>query len=258
MRAEAERALARLADRELGAAQREYLYLHGERYAVLLDGLRAVLSGGGSGDGRRALDIGPSFQTALIREVFPDLRVDTAGFRSGLAEPRKGERHVDFDLNLAGDVDRRPQLGPYDAIILAEVIEHLIVSPRELFECIGGWLAPTGVLIVQTPNLLALHKRARMLVGRNPLGEAASVAAAAHNPGHFREYTLGELAEVASAAGLAVDSASIRNYFRHRSPGRRAYDRISAVLPAGTRQGITLYLRAAATPGAGASPRGGA
>ncbi len=35
----------------------------------------------------------------------------------------------------------------------------------------------------------------------------------------------------------------IANHFRHRARARRAYDRITEALPAGTRQGITVYLR---------------
>jgi hypothetical protein len=123
------------------------------------------------------------------------------------------------------------------------VLEHLAVSPLALLRRLAAWLLADGVLVIQTPNALALHKRLRVLFGRDPLGSGAELTGPSHNPGHFREYTLAELLEVADAAGLDPIDSSIRNYFRHPGPLARAYDAATAVLPAGTRQGITVYLR---------------
>jgi 2-polyprenyl-3-methyl-5-hydroxy-6-metoxy-1,4-benzoquinol methylase len=127
--------------------------------------------------------------------------------------------------------------------LLAEVIEHLAVSPVAVLERLGGWLLPDGVLVIQTPNALALHKRMRALFGRDPLGAGGQLTGPSHNPGHFREYTLSELIEVGLAAGFEPLESSVRNYFRHPGALARAYDTVTAALPSGTRQGITLYLR---------------
>jgi Methyltransferase domain len=190
----------------------------------------------------RILDVGPSFQTLLLRDAFAGDVVDTLGFANRLTPPREGERHVDWDLTEAGRGDA-PEIGGYGLIVLAEVIEHLAVSPKALLGQLAGWLLPGGVVVIQTPNALALHKRFRALVGRNPLGAGGNVGGSSHNPGHFREYTLAELREVGEAAGLEVESASISNYFRHPGVAARAYDAATSALPAGTRQGITAYLR---------------
>ena len=193
--------------------------------------------------GLRILDVGPSFQTLAIRDAWPEATVDTLGFENRLTPPREGERHVAWDLAEAPWPERRPELGEYDFVVLAEVLEHLAAPPLAIFEWAASCLRPGGRLVVQTPNALALHKRLRALIGRNPLGAGGNLTAGTHNPGHFREYTLAELAEVGEAAGLELESATIRNYFRHPSALARAYDRATGLLPPGTRQGITVYLR---------------
>ena len=231
--------------RELGLDREaaRYAAYHAPRYAILIEGLRARIGSGPDASRPRVLDIGPAVQTVLIRRAVPHATVDTLGYASAVAPPREGERHIDFDLTAAGDAERRPTLEPYDAIVLAEVIEHLATSPRSELECVASWLRPGGLLVLQTPNALALHKRLRALVGRDPLGAGGSVAAPSHSQVHFREYTLAELRELAAATGFDEDEAVLANHFRHQRAAQRLYDRATAALPAGTRQGITLYLR---------------
>jgi trans-aconitate methyltransferase len=223
---------------------RAYLDLHRPRYAILIEALGRCLADAGRPRGAvRILDVGPAPQTGLIRQAFPAARIDTLGFANPQAAAREGERHVAFDLNEAPQRGRWPDLGPYDAIVFAEVLEHLTTAPRAVFECMAAWLDPAGVLIVQTPNALALHKRLRALAGRNPLGAGGAVTARANSPAHFREYTLDEVVELGRAAGLEPAGAQVRNHFRHPRLAHRAYDRLTEALPAGTRQGITICLR---------------
>jgi 2-polyprenyl-3-methyl-5-hydroxy-6-metoxy-1,4-benzoquinol methylase len=177
-----------------------------------------------------------------LRDAFPDAAVDTLGYENRLTAPRPGEHHVDWDLTEAGHGEP-PELGGYGLIVLAEVIEHLAVSPVALLRRLAAWLLADGVLVIQTPNALALHKRLRALAGRDPLGAGGRLTGPSHNPGHFREYTLSELIEVAAAAGFDPIDSSVRNYFRHPGAVARAYDALTSALPSGTRQGITLYLR---------------
>jgi hypothetical protein len=244
MRSDADAIIASLSELGLDPDEAAYLRLHSCRYALLLAGLRARLAEPDRGERPpRILDVGPGLQTTLIRRAFPEVAVDSIGFASVRAAPRQGERHVDFDLNRAGEHPRRPALDPYGAIVFAEVLEHLATSPREVLGCLATWLAPGAFLVVQTPNALALHKRLRALAGRNPLGAGGGVTAPSHSPAHFREYTLAELDELGRSVGLEPEAAMIANHFRHPGLAGRAYDRLTAALPAGTRQGITLYLR---------------
>jgi SAM-dependent methyltransferase len=232
-----------LGDLELSAVEAEYLRLHRPRFEHLIAGMEALVADGRRRGEPRILDVGPSFQTVAFRERWPEATVDTIGFANRLTEPREGERQIDWDLTEASRRDRWPESGEYDFVVLAEVLEHLAASPLAVFEWAASCLKSGGRLIVQTPNALALHKRLRMLVGHNPLGAGGDLLSGTHNQGHFREYTLAELIDVGRAAGFECESTAIRNYFRHPSALAHAYDRVTAALPQGTRQGITVVLR---------------
>jgi SAM-dependent methyltransferase len=223
--------LAALDDPDSRAEWRQYLAYHERRYRTLRSLALELLDGRA---GPRILNVGPMFETALLRAA-AGATVDTLGFANPVFPPRPGERHIESDLNEPdGKAD-----GSYDLIVMAEVIEHLHTSPVTVLGHLAGWLRPGGALIVQTPNAVALHKRLRMLAGRNPL---EPIRADASNPGHFHEYTLGELRQVAAGAGLAVGGVRAENYFG-ASPAARAYGALGRALPPSLRHGITIWLR---------------
>ena len=142
---------------------------------------------------------------------------------------------------MTNTVDRslwpRPQL--YDLVVMAEVIEHLPVSPSHVFAFLASLLRPGGYLLLQTPNACSLSKRLRMLCGRNPF---ELIREDMHNPGHFREYTVRELADYAGAAGFRVRRVHTANYFSGQKWYSRALAGVSRALPAQLRNGITLWL----------------
>lgn len=229
--------LAAVADPALRAEWSEYLRYHRRRYELLLVAVREALAGR---DAPRILNVGPMFETTLLRERVAGALVDTLGLAPHpLFPPRAGERHIDLDLNGAGDGSAPPGDGGYDAIVMAEVLEHLHSSPVLVLRYLSSWLRPGGALVLQTPNAVALHKRLRMLAGRNPLEPIPECAA---KPGHFHEYTLGELREAAAAAGFTVEGARAANYFG-TGGGARAYAALGRVLPPGMRHGLTLWAR---------------
>ena len=202
------------------AAYRRY---HERRYRALM---RVVADLGPD----RVLNVGPMFETELLRAS--GATVDTLGFANPAFPPREGERHIEWDLNEPGpDGD-----GSYDAIVMAEVIEHLHSAPATVLRRLAGWLRPGGAIVIQTPNAVALHKRLRMAAGRNPI---EPIRADSSNPGHFHEYTLDELREAAGAAGLEVGGVRTANYFGTS----RGYAALGRVLPPALRHGITIWLR---------------
>jgi hypothetical protein len=76
-------------------------------------------------------------------------------------------------------------------------------------------LSDAGVIVVQTPNAAALHKRVKLLLGRNPydlINEDVT------DPLHFREYTKSELIRYLRAAGFDVLAFASGNYFDYRYP----------------------------------------
>jgi len=215
-----------------------YLSYHTRRYELLLRLVLRLLAGN---DAPRILNVGPMFETALLRDRVPAATVDTMGFASPLFPPGPDERHIELDLNGAGDSAAPDGDGSYDAIVMAEVIEHLHTAPAIVLRYLAGWLRPGGSLVLQTPNAVALHKRLRMLAGRNPI---EPIRESSDNPGHFHEYTLGELQAAVEGAGLVVEGWDAANYFG-TTPAARAYAAAGRLLPASLRHGITIWLRRA-------------
>jgi SAM-dependent methyltransferase len=218
-----EQLITRVEDPAKRAEWATYLRYHERRYATLM----AVAGPLGA---QRILNVGPMFETELLRAT--GATVDTLGFANPVFAPREGERHIELDLNApARDGD-----SSYDAIVMAEVIEHLHASPVTVLRHLATWLRPGGTLVVQTPNAVALHKRIRMAVGRNPLEPIRDDPT---NPGHFHEYTLGELTDAARTAGFEVVHVRLENYFG----AGRLYAALGRVLPRGLRHGMTAVLR---------------
>jgi SAM-dependent methyltransferase len=207
----------------------EYFRTHSRRYALLLDLVRDLTP-------RKILVVGPSYESALLRQAFPDARVNTLGWYDDRFPLREGEQHTDFDLNES----EYPELEPHDLIVCGEVIEHLHVPPLPVLRFLAGALSPEGRLVLQTPNAVALPKRLRLLIGRNPY---APIRNEPRNPGHFHEYTVREVRGLLEAAGLDVLQLITANYFDHGSPQNRLYRTIGPVLPRTLREGITVVAR---------------
>jgi len=195
----------------------------------------------------RILDIGPSPFTKMLRE---SLRapVDSLGLEPESASP--AGRHYHFNLNDAQDPQKcRRDLGPYDLVIFAEVVEHLFTAPELVLSYVHGLLAPGGSLIVQTPNAASLRKRIKLALGRNPFER---IRLDPSNPGHFREYTAAELASILRQTGFAVKSSWRQFYFdarfaRHEignEPPNRlrgaVLNAVNQLLPPFLREGITI------------------
>ena len=183
-----------------------YAAFHAPRYLELMGLLDAYVQ-----PGMIVLDIGRSRLTELIHERY-DVRVDGLGFLAD--EPSPQGRNWWFDLNRAADRSQwRSGLPMYDVIVMAEVIEHLYTAPKLVLSFLRSLLTDRGVLIIQTPNAAALHKRAELLLGRNPY---ELIRETMNDPGHFREYTKKELIQIVEEAGLTVDRWFAGDYFDYR------------------------------------------
>ena len=218
----------------LDSGIRDYLRFHANRYAFLLAKVDAVEHG-------RILDIGPSFQTTLMREIYPDSTVDTLGFHDTRFPPRESDRHIDFDLNDSVDQAAWPVAATgYDLVVMAEVLEHVYTAARPVLSCVASFLKPGGRLIVQTPNAVNLGRRIATLQGQNPFG---MIREEKKNPGHFCEFTVGDLRRAVESAGLSVEEASLTNYFGTQGMRKNVYEALCSVLPGDLRDGITLVAR---------------
>jgi 2-polyprenyl-3-methyl-5-hydroxy-6-metoxy-1,4-benzoquinol methylase len=93
------------------------------------------------------------------------------------------------------------QLGSevFDAVLLIDVIEHLHGSPRELLNSSVSFLKPHGLLVIETPNAVALGKRLKVLFGKSGQADAKFVYwNVGEYRGHVREYTGSELKMILS------------------------------------------------------------
>jgi hypothetical protein len=127
---------------------------------------------------------------------------------------------------------------------MAEVIEHLHTSPALVLAFINSLLTASGMLVLQTPNAVALHKRIEMLVGRHPY---TPINENEFDPWHFREYTKAELHRYLQTAGFDVTSCIAGQYFDYRYSSRAAMkpqlglvNLAYRLLPAQLKPGMTL------------------
>lgn len=195
-----------------GTADENYAEYHRGRFEYVV-GLCQSLAPPSAG--KRVLDIGRSPLSAMLREAYGDLT--TLGFASEedhgghvLNDGLSDVAHVDYNLAFAGDPSTWPEAGPFDLIVFAEVIEHLHIAPEFVLLMLRSLLATEGLIVVQTPNAAALHKRLKMLVGKNPY---ELIRPDVTNPGHFREYTRTELEKLGSRVGLDPVHHEYREYF---------------------------------------------
>jgi trans-aconitate methyltransferase len=221
---------------DLTEGDRVYLRFAARRYAWLMGHVRRLINADKTG--LRILEIGPSFSTELLRAMCPAATVDSLGLRVNRhGGPRPHESHTRFDLNDTVDQTLIPQIGPYDLVVMAEVIEHLYTAPETVLSAVAGLMAPGSVLVVQTPNALALHKRLQMLAGKHPFGP---IGQSRENPLHFREYTAKELQATGAKAGLRTIDVHAANYFERGTFVSRSYNAIANRLPRTLRAGITV------------------
>jgi hypothetical protein len=229
-----------------GDANPAYFAFHRPRFRFLIDTLRPYAARAGC----RLLDVGASPLTSLLPKAL-SVHVESLGLEAD--REIGGARHHHFDLNDTQYRDRwRTDIGPYEIILFAEVLEHLYTAPELVFAYLRELLVPNGLLLVQTPNAVALRKRARLLLGVNPFER---IRVDRSNPGHFREYTAGELRELLASAGFSIDRIWMRYYSDARYAQHERGDEpprsivgvvknvIYRVLPEQLQEGITVAAR---------------
>lgn len=220
----------------------EYLKDHCKRYEFLIAQIDKIINKLSPKIKKpiRILDLGPSFQTEILRTTIPQVIVDSLGFYDSRVFIRSKDKHIEYDLNNIQYNENWLKMKKYDLIIMAELIEHLYTSPSLILGCIVAWLNKEGYLIIQTPNAISLNRRLKMILGRHPYDLIRETRL---NPGHFREYTNLELVSFGEKAGLAVDYYTASNYFRHKGITGSIYNSLCNLLPKSFKDGITICFR---------------
>ena len=213
-------------------AEREYIHYHAERIAETLKLLASLV-----GEQKtRLLDISPHILTSAIHQFLGDrMRISTLGWMNRRVVPVDAlEEHVEWDLNNELP-DNSFKNGAFDLILMGEVIEHLHTAPSIVLRGLRRCLKDGGLFVIQTPNAVAVTKRLAMLRGINPF---EMIRENNRDPGHFREYTVTELKNLAAGVGLKVEVVKFMNYWK--SPGVRGL--VESVFPS-LRNGLTVVFR---------------
>lgn len=229
--------------------ERFYMATHRKRFLAIAEAVARYRPS----DTPRMLDVGPAVQTEMLRLLYPDATIDSLGWSGEDAPARDHERHIQYDLDHASMASTWPDSDQsYDLVILAEVIEHLNVRPVTLLDLLGGFLAPGGHLIIETPNAAALPKRIRSALGRHPYGPAHNMSGEGVGlrdfHGHFREYLLEEIVAIGQAAGLECIHTEYRNDYSYQHRAGRMMERIVPFLPERLHMHIWVILRKPLSP----------
>jgi SAM-dependent methyltransferase len=191
-----------------------YFAVHRRRYEAMITTLAEI------GCGPDVLELGayPYHLTAGLREAgFAVVGADLEPGRSGevIEAFRLDVRRCDIEREKLPFPDER-----FDAVVVAEILEHLRVDPLFALAEANRVLRPDGRLVLTTPNLYSAQNIARFALGRgfsDPVAEFAKLRAVGHM-GHVREYAPREVASFLRYAGFRVGRHRFADY---SSPLRR-------------------------------------
>ncbi len=130
-------------------------------------------------------------------------------FESAAADARKVLSEV-----LVGDVERmqfpwRP--AEFDALILSEVLEHLL-EPWTLVQRLAPFVRPGGLVLASSPNISHWRVLRELFLGRFPLADQG-----VFDRTHMRWFTPESFAAMFAAAGFAVDRVQPVTPFAERT-----------------------------------------
>jgi methionine biosynthesis protein MetW len=181
--------------------------------------------------GARVLDVGcgPGAVSCLIRDHRNArvVGVEPNAERAAVGRGRGLEVHTGYVTP-----ELLATLGRFDAIMFADVLEHL-VDPAAMLRLVTPALQPGGVIVASVPNIAHWTVRLRLLVGRFDFTESGIMDAT-----HLRWFTARTLRELFERSGLVVQAMSgsagqwLPEY--RRLPGswrRRLVPRLARIFP---------------------------
>lgn len=107
----------------------------------------------------------------------------------------------------------------FQAVLLSEVIEHLVYSPLPMLREIQRVMKPGGALLISTPNPACLSKLIKLALGRNPLEPHIDVFLAEETTYNYKGltffksnresklWTVGEIKQLLSRCDLHISKS---------------------------------------------------
>jgi methionine biosynthesis protein MetW len=136
------------------------------------------------------------------------------GVEADPAAARAAEAHC--TSVIVGDVGAPDTLaqartkGPYDHVICADVLEHL-VDPAAALRELAGMVADGGTVVISLPNVVSLKARLRLLRGVWRYEEIGIF-----DRTHLRFFCLATARELVAGAGLRIEATLFVGPFSHR------------------------------------------
>jgi len=150
-------------------------------------------------EGSRVLDVGCG--TGAITTLIRDLRrADVVGIEP---HPDRARRASERGLNVLCGIysdDVPKKLGTFDAILFADVLEHL-VDPIELLEKVKPALSPGGIILASIPNVAHWSIRLRLLAGKFEYKSTGIMDAT-----HLRWFTRSGVERLFDEAGYKIEA----------------------------------------------------
>lgn len=171
------------------------------------------------GPGVRLLDVGCF--NGYMSVIFKQLGYHVTGtdvYESEIRDATFKKLGIEFihgNFNELHVFDRPPE-EPFDIVIIAQVIEHILNHPAGLIRGLAELMRPGGLMIVTTPNPVTLMGAVRMLKGRSLLWGTTEFIDEPKIAGgkiistgeiHYREYTSAEVCHLIASAGLRVEES---------------------------------------------------
>lgn len=149
----------------------------------------------------RVLDVGCSIgdlgSKLLATGAGPIVGIEPEAAAAACARDQ-GLSVVDADLESALSGQAVDEAGPYDRIVLADILEHT-ADPLPPLREVRRWLAPGGALVISVPNVAYGPARIRLLRGVWRYEETGIFDAT-----HLRFFTLATARELIRDAGYRV------------------------------------------------------
>ncbi len=152
------------------------------------------------------------------------------------AEPLRQaqERGLLTHVWVAGESDPPVPAESLDVVLTMDVIEH-IQEPERFVKAIANVLAPGGLLVLTTPNLVWWWSRLQVLFGRQPCG-APGVSPnqsydARCDPRHIRVGTLTEWCRLLKDCGFEIEETRGYHYPKHLRRWFRPVDALASKVP---------------------------